>query len=191
MFDFSTWTNMIKDTVESAGKKTGEVLEVTKIKMQVAQQRAELSKAYEKLGAMVYDMMKNEEQDSSAVDVCIDEIDFILSKISESESKANELKKVTVCPSCGAEVALDACFCSKCGAKIEHPVEEEPAEEEKASESCCECAGEAAESCCECAEEAAPCCESAEETSEPCCESDGACCESAESCCETKEQPEA
>ena len=67
----------------------------------------------------------------------------------------------------------------------------EPAEEEKDSESCCECAGEAAESCCECAEEAAPCCESAEETSEPCCESDGACCESAESCCETKEQPEA
>lgn len=119
MFDFTTWTNVLKDTAESAGKKAGEVLEVTKMRVQLAQQKAELSKAYEKLGAMVYDMMKNEVDDSSAVDVCVDEIDFILSKIQEMEFKVNELKKVSICPSCGAEVSVDAFFCSKCGAKIE------------------------------------------------------------------------
>ena len=73
MFDFTTWTNVLKDTAESAGKKAGEVLEVTKMRVQLAQQKAELSKAYEKLGAMVYDMMKNEVDDSSAVDVCVDD----------------------------------------------------------------------------------------------------------------------
>jgi ribosomal protein L40E len=128
MFDFTNLTNMFKGTLESAANKTGEVVEVSKMKLQIAQQRAELSKAYEKLGAMVYDMMKSDSQDSSAIDVCIDEIDFIFSKIAEAESKVNELRKVSICEACGAEVALDACFCSKCGAKIERP---EPAAEEE------------------------------------------------------------
>ena len=43
MFDFTTWTNVLKDTAESAGKKAGEVLEVTKMRVQLAQQKAELS----------------------------------------------------------------------------------------------------------------------------------------------------
>lgn len=163
MIDFTTWADMFKSTAENAGKKAGEVLEVTKIKMQIAQQRTELSRAYEKLGAMVYDMMKNDVQDSSAVDVCIDEIDFILSRITDAESKANELKKVTVCASCGAEMALDACFCSKCGAKAAGP--EPVAEEAVCEECCCECGEKAAEPCCECAEETAePCCEASEQT---------------------------
>ena len=150
MFDFSNFTNMLKDTMESAGKKTNEMVEVSKMKLQIAQQRAELSKAYEKLGAMVYDMMKSDAQDSSAIDVCIDEIDFIFSKIAEAEGKVNELKKVIICESCGSEVAMDACFCSKCGAKIERP---EPVVEEEIAEEVCECAEEA-EGCAESVAEA-------------------------------------
>ena len=185
MFDFTNLTNMFKDTLESAGKKTGEVVEVSKMKLQIAQQRAELSKAYEKLGAMVYDMMKSDAQDSSAIDVCIDEIDFIFSKIAEAESKVNELKKVSICESCGAEVALDACFCSKCGAKIERP---EPVVEEVVEE-VCEEAEEAAEECCECAESVA---EAVEEAVEEVCETVEEIVEEVTECCEEKkEEPEA
>ena len=181
MFDFTNLTNMFKDTLENAGKKTGEMVEVSKMKLQIAQQRAELSKAYEKLGAMVYDMMKSNAQDSSAIDVCIDEIDFIFSKIAEAEGKVNVLKKVSICASCGAEVALDACFCSKCGAKIERP---EPVVEEVVEE-----AEEAAEECCECAESVA---EAAEEAVEEVCETVEEIVEEVSECCEEKkEEPEA
>ena len=45
MFDFTNLTNMFKGTLESAANKTGEVVEVSKMKLQIAQQRAELSKA--------------------------------------------------------------------------------------------------------------------------------------------------
>ncbi len=119
--DFTALKKRIMDTAESAGKKAGDMVELTKMKMQVSQYKSELSKAHEKLGAMVYNMMKEDEEDTSAISVCIDEIDYILDKIQEAEEKVKELRKVTCCQSCGGEISSDVCFCPKCGAKIERP----------------------------------------------------------------------
>lgn len=134
MIDFATLKSRIKDTAESAGRIAGDMVELTRMKMQVVQYKSELSKAHEKLGAMIYNMMKVDEEDTSAVNVCIDEIDYILDKIQEAEDKVKELRKVSCCQSCGMEIPVDACFCPKCGAKIERPVTktEEPAESEEA-----------------------------------------------------------
>lgn len=136
MIDFATLKSRIKDTAESAGKIAGDMVELTRMKMQVAQYKSELSKAHEKLGAMIYNMMKVDEEDTSAVNVCIDEIDYILDKIQEAEEKVKELRKVSCCQSCGMEIPADACFCPKCGAKIERPVAktEEPVESEETEE---------------------------------------------------------
>ena len=130
--DFAGLKKRFMDTAESAGKKAGDMVELTKMKMQVSQYKTELAKAHEKLGAMVYNMMKEDEEDTSAISVCIDEIDYILDKIQEAEDKVKELRKVSCCQSCGGEVPVDAAFCPKCGAKIERPVK--PVEPEKAEE---------------------------------------------------------
>ena len=116
MIDFATLKSRIKDTAESAGRIAGDMVELTRMKMQVVQYKGELSKAHEKLGAMIYNMMKVDEEDTSAVNVCIDEIDYILDKIQEAEEKVKELRKVSCCQSCGMEIPVDACFCPKCGA---------------------------------------------------------------------------
>ena len=115
--DFAGLKKRFMDTAESAGKKAGDMVELTKMKMQVSQYKTELAKAHEKLGAMVYNMMKEDEEDTSAISVCIDEIDYILDKIQEAEDKVKELRKVSCCQSCGGEVPVDAAFCPKCGAK--------------------------------------------------------------------------
>lgn len=138
MIDFATLKSRIKDTAESAGRIAGDMVELTRMKMQVVQYKGELSKAHEKLGAMIYNMMKVDEEDTSAVNVCIDEIDYILDKIQEAEEKVKELRKVSCCQSCGMEIPVDACFCPKCGAKVERPVvkteETDEAEEPEAPE---------------------------------------------------------
>lgn len=138
MIDFATLKSRIKDTAESAGRIAGDMVELTRMKMQVVQYKGELSKAHEKLGAMIYNMMKVDEEDTSAVNVCIDEIDYILDKIQEAEEKVKELRKVSCCQSCGMEIPVDACFCPKCGAKVERPVakteETDEAEETEVSE---------------------------------------------------------
>ena len=73
MIDFATLKSRIKDTAESAGRIAGDMVELTRMKMQVVQYKGELSKAHEKLGAMIYNMMKVDEEDTSAVNVCIDD----------------------------------------------------------------------------------------------------------------------
>lgn len=159
MIDFTTLKTRIMDTAEIAGKKAGDMVELTKMRMQVAQYKGELSKAHEKLGAMVYNMMKADEEDTSAINVCIDEIDYIHDKIAEAEEKVKELRRVCCCASCGGEIPVDACFCPKCGAKVERPEPQEevvPPEEaateeteetegEKTAEESSENAGEVAE----------------------------------------------
>lgn len=182
MIDFTSLKNRIMGTAETAGKKAGDMVELTKMRMQVAQYKGELAKAHEKLGAMIYNMMKVEEEDTSAINVCIDEIDYILDKIQEAEEKVKELRKVSCCQSCGLEIPSDACFCPKCGAKVEHPepavAVQETAEAEEAS--ACEEPQEPDEPCTPC--EPCEACESAEPC-EPC--------ESCDSCEPEKKEEEA
>ena len=174
--DFAGLKKRFMDTAESAGKKAGDMVELTKMKMQVSQYKTELAKAHEKLGAMVYNMMKEDEEDTSAISVCIDEIDYILDKIQEAEDKVKELRKVSCCQSCGGEVPVDAAFCPKCGAKIERPVkpvepekaEEEVSEEVAAEAEAEETAEEVSEQTEEAVEEAEAQTEEAEEAAEQC-----------------------
>ena len=147
MIDFTTLKSRFMDATGSAKRTAEDIVEVTKMRMQVSQFKSELAKAYEKLGGMVYNMMKEDEQDSGAVNVCIDEIDYILEKIQEAEGKIKELRKVSCCQSCGAEVPADAIYCPKCGAKIERPepvvseeCEAEEVQTEQETEACEECA---------------------------------------------------
>ena len=47
-----------KDVANAAGKKTGEIVEISKYKIQVAQINGDIRSQYEKLGNAVYNMVK-------------------------------------------------------------------------------------------------------------------------------------
>ena len=68
---------MAKETFEAAEKKTGEVVAYSKLKLSVANINSDLSKAYRRLGIIVYDMTKNELNEPELVDRCVEEIDLL------------------------------------------------------------------------------------------------------------------
>ena len=133
-----------KNLVDIAGKKTDNVVEVSKLKYQYVQMTSELKALYEKLGNAVYTMVKSDFNNKELMDSLIEEIYSLKAKIDEVNLQIAERKNIRICPACGSRNEKDACYCSKCGNKFgpapaaeEEPPMEEPAEEsaEKPEES--------------------------------------------------------
>ncbi|MBC8545329.1 zinc ribbon domain-containing protein [Clostridiaceae bacterium NSJ-31] len=129
MDTFDEFLGKAKNLVDIAGKKTGQAVELAKLKMNRMQINSEIQKTYEKLGAFVYKFHKSGEENQDLIDICVDEIDSLIAKLNEISDKINELKSAIRCPECGAINDEEAIYCAKCGAKMSP----EPKEPEAAS----------------------------------------------------------
>lgn len=152
--DESIMSNVLDDLISSAkslvdiaGKKTDNVVEISKLKYQSVQMSAELKSLYEKLGNAVYTMVKSDFDNKELMDSLIEEIDSLKAKIDDVNFQIAQRKNIRICPACGSRNEKDACYCSKCGNKFtapaeEAPTEEAPAAEEKAPEAAAEAPAE-------------------------------------------------
>ena len=180
MNDFNAILSKMKSWANAAGKKTEEVVEASKLKLQIVSLNGEISKAYEELGSLVYHAAKKNETIGEEMDVAMDKIDSLLEKLQELESKVGEIKKVRTCSNCGASCPTDAHFCSRCGMILAAMVPETSGGEEDdcQCECKCDCGCENSENCeCEC---------HSDDEGNCCCE-----CHNNEGChCECQCQPE-
>ena len=124
-----------KTVVSAAGQKTDVAIRFSKLKVKETQLNCDIKAKNEKLGAIIYDMVKTNVKESEAFDELIAAIDENYSKLAEVEAQLDELKNVVTCTKCGAKTKNDNAFCPKCGEKLpEKKVEEAPAEDEKPEE---------------------------------------------------------
>lgn len=154
-----------RELADAAGKKTGELYELSKYKVECIRLSNELKKLYEKLGATVYKAVKTSDSDNSEIDAITAEIDDRRIRIAEIKDIMAELSDKQICKNCGAVNPKDAVFCLKCGAKLEKREDwcgaADYTWDEEEEESCgdaCECTGESG---CECG-----CCETEETPAE-------------------------
>lgn len=126
---------MAKNAADVASKKTGEVVEVGKIKYQIKQAEWDLEKAYTKLGAIYYESKHSNEDFSEAVSLAINEIDDFKLKITHFEETLRTYRKVKKCAKCGQDSDVSAAFCVHCGAPLGDdpiPVEVDDTDADKA-----------------------------------------------------------
>lgn len=121
-----------KNVAATAGKKTGEAIGISKLKVKNTQINIDIKSKNEKLGALVYSMAKSGEKDTEAFDALIAEIDAANAELEENNKQLDELRGKVTCTACGVKTDNDNVFCPKCGAKLpEKPAaEEEPVVEE-------------------------------------------------------------
>ncbi len=105
----------LKNTVNTAVKKSGELVELTKLKVAIADTKNAIRSRYESLGEMAYLAAKGEENPATDAETLVAEIDELKDTLSEQEAKAAELSKKKICSLCGKAVAEDAAFCPSCG----------------------------------------------------------------------------
>lgn len=127
---FDDVINTTKSAAATAGKKTDEVVKITKLKTKKSQINGDIKAHFEKLGQMSYEMKKSEKADAAAFEAVVAEIDALYDKLAEIEVMLDDLRQIVTCTACGAKTKNDNSFCPKCGTKL--PVkaaEEEPAED--------------------------------------------------------------
>ena len=115
----------LKDLVDKAGKKTGQVLELQKLKISAAELRGKVNKEYAKLGKSVY-LSSCDGVDRAASDqVVIDGINVKMKDIQELEEAICEYQNRVYCKACGFVNLSGAVFCSKCGERLNKAKEQE------------------------------------------------------------------
>ena len=139
MANINEFIHTAKELADLAGKKAGEAVEVSKLKINHIKINGELQKAYEKLGAFVYKYQKNGENNDELIHMCVQEIVDLLSALEENEQKINETRHKIKCVECGAINDVQAAFCAKCGAKLPQESEELYVEMDVNPEEPCDC----------------------------------------------------
>ena len=114
---FENLTKKVSDTAKAAAKKSSEIVEVTKLNMNISAEEDKIKKAFADIGKQVYEAYSNGEEVAENYKSICEEIRGYEDSIKETKQKILELKNVKVCPNCGAELELDTAFCSSCGTK--------------------------------------------------------------------------
>lgn len=130
-----------KNAVNIAAKKTNDVVELSKLKLDSVKLNNEINSMYEKLGRSVYNMRHDDLVNENVMRNLCEEIDELLEKLAGITDQIAEKKNVTVCEVCGTENVRDNCYCCKCGTKLHVECEEynfDPREEAQKEECCCE-----------------------------------------------------
>jgi ribosomal protein L40E len=106
------------EAYQSAKDKTTKISGELKLKGKISENKEKINKEYQEIGKIVYEKMKSGE-DASKEDITpkCEEIERLKEEIEKAEVEILALKDIKKCADCGAELALTAEFCSKCGSK--------------------------------------------------------------------------
>lgn len=124
-----------KQVANAAGKKTGELVEISKLKLSAMQINSDIKELYEKLGSAVYSMKKANYDNPELVVSLVEEIDEKRVELREVNEKVAVLQKSKECPCCQTKNPQDAFYCQKCGSRLTVTASEE-------TQNSCDCAEE-------------------------------------------------
>ncbi len=142
MSDFDTFFNKAKDKAKDvadvAGKKTTELVNLSKLKLQELQIGRKIRSLYEQLGRATYQLHKNSFENEELISSLEEEIAEQLHAQSEVDEKLCDMKNQVSCPCCHAKNSKEAVYCSSCGNQLKDEfadfVEEETQEAAPADE---------------------------------------------------------
>ena len=107
-----------KEVADVAGKKSEEIVEFSKLKLNSMGINNDINKAYQRLGVVVYDIKKNNVDGEDIIRACMEEIDMLKVQLDEITLKMNEMRNIKKCSHCSFANATDAVYCAKCGTKL-------------------------------------------------------------------------
>lgn len=107
-----------KNVADMAGKKTGELVEISKLRINAADVQTKIDKEFQELGTLVYTASKEHSDCTESVHERAVAIDALFAELAELNEKISELRRMKKCPECQYANPEDANFCLNCGAKL-------------------------------------------------------------------------
>lgn len=130
---FNKLAETITDTSKVVAQKAKDVAEISRITGQISAEESRINAAYLSIGKRFYEENAGEVMEAYIQDFSV--INESKAKIQSLKEQLKQLKGVSKCPQCGAEVPANSAFCSFCGAKlmVEEPKEENVVDSEEAA----------------------------------------------------------
>lgn len=116
----------LTETGKVIGDKTKQVSEATQLSYKMTVAEKEKEALFAVLGKTVYEQVKADSQ-SPFFEDC-EKITAKQDEIDDLKKKLDAIKGIIICGSCGAECDSKNDYCGKCGAKLNKPVSNPPAE---------------------------------------------------------------
>ncbi|HEX2985864.1 MAG TPA: zinc ribbon domain-containing protein [Caproiciproducens sp.] len=107
-----------KSAVNVVGKKAGQIVDISKLRISAADLNNEISKRFETLGRTVYEAKKTDNDSSDLVSECITAIDDLYEQLDAVNEQLTVMRAKQICKGCGEENPESAIYCSKCGRKL-------------------------------------------------------------------------
>ena len=112
------------DVAQKVSQKSGELVEISKIKYEVYDLNSDIKKLYTEIGKNVYALMRRDELPEEVSMKC-EIIEAKLAKIEALKRKEKNLKQQITCPVCHRECGKDDAVCPYCGADLAVEVDAE------------------------------------------------------------------
>jgi len=122
-----------KSVAEAVGRKAGQLVDISKLRVAAAEVNAEITKRYQTLGQYVYESSRQTLAADPEAMGQMAELDELHAQLNAINKEMNEKQNKSVCPVCGKHCSNTDIFCSVCGAKLT-PEQPAPQPEEKAEE---------------------------------------------------------
>ncbi len=107
----------ISKASQSVVDKGKELADITKINLAISDEERKIEDAYKKIGKLFVEKIGDRAEGEFAD--LVGEVKSAEGKISEYKQQIKDIKGITVCPKCAAELQADAIFCNRCGAKLD------------------------------------------------------------------------
>lgn len=147
MTDFENAMKKVADVLHAAARKSGEILENTKISYNINTEREKIIRLQSRIGAKFYKIYKEGDAVPDAIVEDLKEIEAIEETIRALEKTINDSRPYKFCSDCGARLDLSDVYCAKCGAK-QHTVNPQADREKEGDEGTCCCDTDEDDECC-------------------------------------------
>ena len=114
----------VTDLSESVAKKSSEIIETQKLKMQRSSLESDLRDSYVALGRLYEKRLAGSAREGSEEAVLLKKLTSVRASMAKIEDALLKLKGVVTCPGCGQSVSKTFEFCPKCGARMTQPASE-------------------------------------------------------------------
>jgi len=108
--------DFLKNVAKDVTKKSGKLVESTKLSAKIASEKAKLEKLYTELGEQVYNDYTSGEKFDGKYNQFFSDINLAKKEIDDLREDKADVKGVKACNNCGAEIKQEAKFCTNCGA---------------------------------------------------------------------------
>ena len=113
-----------KVAVDTLGEKAGQLVDVSKLNIKMAELKNDMKNEYANLGKAIYKSKKEQVDDDVTVNYEVAQIDNLNLQIEELKKQIATMKNKVLCNACGQPNETGSLYCSKCGGELGNSVAE-------------------------------------------------------------------